>query len=406
MDILVARQPIFDRRRGVFGYELLYRTPGATCFRCDDGDQASLTVIGNTFLNLGIERLTGGKRAFINFTETLLSGEVGLNLPKDLVVIEILEDLAFSEGLLDACRKLKKEGYLLALDDFLLQEHARSPMLEVVDIIKADFRGASPSDIRNLTGCLPRKGLQFLAEKVETAEEYQLACDAGYDFFQGYFFSKPELVSGKDIPGYKLNYMRMLQQLHRPEMDYLTLENTIRQDVSLSFKLLNYINSAFFGLRQTVTSIRHALALLGEREIRKWASLIVLTALGEDKPRELLMTSLVRGHFCEAIGKAIGQGGKASELFLMGIFSLLDVFMGRPLDEILTEIPLSDSIKSALKGGEGVWGNILASILGYEKGNWEAVTENAAILGVTLQMSTDLYLDAVFRSEEAMQIKH
>lgn len=403
MDIFVARQPIFDRRQRVYGYEILYRSRAGGAYDSVDGDRASLSVIGNAILLIGLQNITGGKKAFINFTKNLFLDEIGLNLPKELVVIEILEDVEPSEKLMLACKKLREAGYMLALDDFVVSLEQLVPLVDLVDIVKVDFKGSTDEEKRSIARRMLPKGVKLLAEKVETREEFKLALNAGYTYFQGYFFSKPEIVPGRDLPAYKLNHLKILQEVNRRDMEYGALEKAIKQDVSLSYKLMNYINSAYFGLHN-VSSIRHAIGMMGENELRKWASLVILTSLGQDKPQEVLVTSLVRANFCEALASLSALKGNESEAFLMGMFSLLDVLVGRPLSDVLGAMPLSEGIKTALLGGRNPYRDLLHIVLNYERGNWANFMASLPVLGLDVNQAGELYLDSIARAEKALQV--
>ncbi len=406
MEVFIARQPIFDIHLKAYGYEILFRNGGENAYSCIDGDQASKDVIGNAFLKIGLHRLTGGKRAFINFTRRLFLEEVGLKLPKDLIVIEILEDLKPDPELIQVCRRLRDAGYTLALDDFVAKNRDLMPLVKLADIIKVDFAGNDDKEKRSIASEIGRFGPRLLAEKVETRQDFQLAKECGYSLFQGFFFSKPEIISGRDIPGYKLNHLRMLEQLSREDLDYKELAKTIGQDLSLSYKLLNYINSAYFGVGKTVSSVSQAILLLGEREVRKWASLVTLTGLGQDKPQELMVTSLVRAQFCEAMAKGVGLKGKGSELYLMGLFSLLDVLVGRPLDEILTEIPLGREIKSALSNsGVNQHKKVLNLVSHYEKAEWQKLSGLIRELGLSSADVVMAYLQSLVRAEQILGVQ-
>ncbi|MCU0587111.1 MAG: HDOD domain-containing protein [Syntrophobacteraceae bacterium] len=405
MELFIARQPIFDRSLKVFGYEILFRSGCSNSYACVDGDQASKTVIDNTFLKMGLHRLTGGKRAFINFTRNLFMNEVGLNLPREQTVIEIMEDLEPDPDLIEVCTRLHQAGYLLALDDFVARRRGLRPLIRLADIIKVDFMANSDGEKASIGRALGSRGPRLLAEKVETREEFNLALDCGYELFQGYFFSKPEMISGRDIPGYKLNHLRMLEQLSRTDLDYKELAGIIRQDLSLSYKLLNYINSAYFGLRKAVSSVAQAIMLLGENEIRKWASLVTLTGLGQDKPQELMITSLARARFCESMAASAGLKGKESELYMMGLLSLLDVLVGRPLSEILEEMPVSPGIKDALAGvGAGRHRSVLDLVLHYEQARWSELSRVMTELGLCPKDVIMAYIDSLERAEEILGI--
>lgn len=396
MDIYVARQPIFDRQQKIFGYELLYRSgQGGNVFDGTDGTQATLAVTRNTFLVLGQQTLTGSKKAFINFTKSLLIEGVAHTLPNDSTVIEILEDVEPDATVLDACQALKEAGYLLALDNFTVDNEVQQSIVEIADIIKADFMRSTPVERATIVKKFSDGQKRFLGEKVETQEEFTAALDMGYTFFQGYFFAKPVIVSGKDIPGYKLNYMRVLQEVNRKELEFSNLEKIIKQDTSLVYTLLNYINSAYFGLREQITSILHAMVLLGEREVRKWASLVLFTFLGVDKPTEIVVASLVRARLCESLAPDAGLQGCEDELFLLGMFSMIDVIMGRPLPEIFDSISIAKNVKAALLGEENDYRDVYNIVTSYETADWEQFSQWAAKLHVSEEKMPELYVKAV-----------
>ena len=320
MNIFVARQPIFDRFKKLFGYELLFRNGSKNYYEHVDGDEASNTVIANSFLTMGMQTVTGGKRAFINFTTNLLKNKVATSLPKDMIAVEILEDVEPDEEIILACRNLKELGYLIVLDDFVY--HPRfQPLIELADIIKVDFLSTSYEERISILQQIGSTRIKFLAEKVETLEQYEEAFQLGFSYFQGYYFSQPIILSAKEIPNSKLNYLRLLYEINQPTVNFEELETILREDVSLSYKLLKFLNSAHFSFRSKVNSIRQALMLLGTDEVRKWAALITLKGLGEDKPDQLIMSSIIRAKFGEVIAKKIGLKDQASNAFFMGMFS-------------------------------------------------------------------------------------
>lgn len=405
MDVFVARQPIFDRQQKVVGYELLYRIGQENHYEnhFGNGDQATSEVIANCFLLIGLQNLTGGKRAFINFTENLLKNEIATILPRESVAVEILESIEVDEKVIKACQNLKKLGYTLVLDDFILDDRFK-PLVELADIVKIDFLDVDIREKMDVVNSLGSRNVKLLAEKVETTEAFDQAYKMGYAYFQGYFFSKPVILSGQDIPGYKLNYLQVLQEINRPELDYDKLENVIKRDVSLSYKLLRYINSAAFGFRNRIDSIKHALVLLGLQEIKKWVSLIILRGLGEDKPDEIMTSSIIRAKFGELIAIQMGINDKNGDLFLMGMFSLIDVFISRPMAEILAELPISDDIKHALLGGYGLYGDIHQMILAYEKGEWESFAQLALQVNLDEAEVPALYLRSITWANEIMHL--
>lgn len=405
MEVFVARQPIFNRQQKVYGYELLYRLGMDNFYNnpAGDGDRATSEVIANSFLLIGLDALTGGKRAFINFTENLLKNEVATILPKEVVAIEILENIEVDDKVVNACIKLKKLGYPLVLDDFVLDERFK-PLVGLADIIKIDFMEC---DIREKMDVIRRfgsAGVQLLAEKVETTEMFKEAFEMGYSYFQGYFFSRPIILTGQDIPGYKINYLQALEEVNRPEMDFDRLEGIIKRDVSLSYKLLKYINSAAFGFRSKIDSIKHALVLLGIQEIKNWVSLIILRGMGEDKPDEITTSSILRAKFGELIAPKVGLQERSSDLFLMGMFSMIDALISRPMTDILDELPIAEDIKRALLGKECRYLDLYELILAYEKGNWEEFSALAARIKLDEAEVPKIYLQSLAWANQVMQL--
>ena len=394
MDVFVARQPIFDRQLKVFGYELLYRSGFENFYTATDGDQATSTVIANSFMLIGIEALVGKKRAFINFTQNLLKNETATILPKDTVFIEILETVIPDPETVAACQKLKRLGYSLAMDDFVFK-HEMTPLIELADLIKVDFLTTSVAERQNLIRRFSSRPLKFLAEKVESRAEFEEAADMGYAYFQGFFLSKPVIINGKDVPGYKMNYLRVLHELSQSMPDFDRVEQLIKQDISLTYKLLKFINSASFGFRTRIYSVRQAVVLLGLKEAIKWLSLIAVRGLANDHPDELILSSVLRARFAELLGPLAGLESRCAELFLMGLFSMIDVFIGRPMADVLDELPISVEVQEALLGKKGVYFDILKLVQFYENGDWEQVLIQAKALRIGNDQLPPLYRDAL-----------
>lgn len=394
MDTFIARQPIFDMRQKAYGYELLFRSGLDNFFRHVDPNQATSKVITDSFFLLNLSSLTAGRRAFINIPRDFLVQEFLFLIPKDQIVVEILEQVTPDEEVVAACEKLKRAGYLLALDDFVYEDRYE-PLIGLTDFIKVDFLSTEKEVRRDLVRRFRRFGIRFLAEKIENQEMFDEAREIGYAYCQGYFFCRPMIISGKDIPGLKLHYLRLLQEIHRPELDFEKLSEIVRREISLSYKLLRYINSAFFGLRNKISSLKQALLLLGEKEIRKWITLVTLATLGEDKPEELVIQSILRAKFCESLAPLIGLRHRAEDLFLMGMFSMIDALLDRPLSEILSDLPISEDIKRALLGEENALAEVYHYILFYEKGEWEKLSGLGLRLGIDEAKIGALYLEAV-----------
>lgn len=382
-EVHVARQPIFDINLNVFGYELLFRDHSRdTAYNGKNGDQATHDVIANSFLLIGIEQLTGGKKAFINFTANSLRANLPASLPSEVVVVEILENIIPDEAILQSCRTLKRKDYLLALDDFVFAPEYL-PLIKLADIIKVDFLATSRKEQQLLPSLLKNFPVKFLAEKVETQDDFLNAVQMGYSYFQGYFFCKPVILSGKTLPEFQINYFHILQEINRPELEFTQIETIIKRDISLTYKLLKFINSSFFGFRGKISSLRQALTLLGPKELTKWVSLLVLKKIGQDKPGELIAQSLIRARFAENLATGRLSAAKVANAFLIGMFSYIDVLLDRPMGEVLTEIPLDQEIKNVLlrKGNNELF--ILAQLIqAYEKGDWVISSSSAAQIGI------------------------
>jgi len=394
MEVFIARQPIFDRRREVYGYELLFRSGLENYFDHFDADKAASQMIGDSAIFFGISNLTRGKRAFVNLTRDSLIKDYSSLLPRDIVVLELLESIEPDEEVLEIVRKLKRKGYLLALDDFEYTP-AYDPLLKLIDIIKVDWLATDNKTRIDLYEMPVLQGKTFLAEKLETQDDYQAAYDIGYHLFQGYFFSKPVVLQKKDVAGNKLSMLKVLEEIHQPGLDFSNLDECIRQDLTLSYKLLRYINSAFFGLSTEIRSIKHALVLLGEAEIRKWATLVSLATMGEDKPLELTLNATIRAKMCEMVAAELGADNP-SDYFLMGLFSVIDAILDRNLVEVLHDLPLSREVKSALlRVGRNTYRQVYEMVLAYEYANWRALTKWTQAAKYDEMRLSDIYMDAV-----------
>jgi len=394
LEHFIARQPIFDTKGKVYAYELLFRSGLHNYFDSDDQDHAAASVIANSNLLFDLNEMTGNTKAFINCTRRVLLEEMMTTLPRQQAVVEVLEDIEPDDKLIEACRKLKKQGYIMALDDFVYHKNFE-PLLELADIIKVDFLLSDIDEQRRLAQMMIPRGIKMLAEKVETHEVYEQAKEMGYQLFQGYFFAKPVIISRKDIPTNKIQFLRILKDVHAEDVDFKKLAQTIQSEVSLSYKLLKLINSASFALRHKVTSILQALSLLGLREIRSWVSLLSISSMADDKPAELVVSSLIRARMCEQLAQSCKMGDRQSDMFLMGLFSLLDVIMSRPIDEILKEITVEEDIAEALTGSEGEMKTVLDIVISMEKGEWEQISSLAIQLQLDEKALSEAYLDAV-----------
>lgn len=371
----VARQPILDHRGGLFGYELLFRNGLAEICECKSLDQASSSVIADSLLLLGIETLTAGRFAFVNVTrDVLLEGHVTL-LPPSITVIELLESVKPDAAVLDACKRLKQAGYRIALDDFV-PEPALEPLLEHADLVKIDFLSTRPDDRRRIAEALSARGIELVAEKVETQSDRDEGLRAGFRYFQGYYFAHPEIVVARDVPGWTI-CVEILHATAKEHPDFDELARLVGRSPSLSYKLLRAANSALFGLCDTVRSIQHALALLGFREVRKWISLLTMASLGARKPCILVSSTLERARFCELLAPVFGMPERSAELFLLGLFSRMDAILDRPLEALLCEVSLEPDVRAALLQRAGPLAPPYEAVLAFERGSWRGLAEVA-----------------------------
>ena len=396
MDAYIARQPIFNKNMKIFGYELLFRSgAGDRTSAVTDADQATSRVVMESFYSRGVENITGGKPAFINFTSLLLLENTATLFPKEQLVVEILEDVDPTPEIVSACRELYKKGYTLALDDFEYRPEL-DPLIKISKIIKFDFLLSTPEDISVMLSQIDLKGKKLLAEKIETNEMFELAGEMGFTLFQGYFFSKPVTLSAKALSPLKVSYVQLLREISsEDEIDYRKLAATIRNDVALSYKLLKLVNSAYYGLRSKVTDVVRALAIIGTIEVRKWVFMISLMGLSSDKPDELVKMSMIRGRFLENLNIRWIRTHSNENVFQAGLFSMIDVLMDMPMEAALEGIYLADEVRDALVGRSGSLYDMLELAISLERSNWDKADELAARIRVEPGHVTEEYLDAV-----------
>lgn len=387
----VARQPIFTADEKVFGYELLFRDGVEDYFREQDADAASRKTLDSS-LQMGLQMLCDGRRAFVNCTREVLLKDYITLLPSPHTVVEVLESVPSDDLVKAALQRLKEAGYMIALDDFMVDD-PRSPLADFADIIKVDMRRTTPEQRTSLMGLYGPWRCRLLAEKVETREEFAAAKTAGFVYFQGYFFSKPELMQAKEIPANRLNCMRLLQAVSKPDLQVKELETLIKQEASVCYRLLRYMNSAAFGIRNEVHSIRHAITLLGEREVRRWVRLVATLSAGEGKSSALVTTAMTRARFCENISARVPHG--ESDVFLMGLLSMIDAILEIPMVTVLENIPLDHDTKSVLLGGESKLRPLYQLMLARESGDWKGTAQYAQQLGIAESEVAQAYWHAM-----------
>jgi EAL and modified HD-GYP domain-containing signal transduction protein len=372
----VARQTILTADEKVFGYELLFRDGFENFFSATDADAASRSTL-NTSMLIGLETLCDGRRAFINCTRDILLKDYITLLPSAQVIVEVLETVPADELVVAACQRLKAAGYMIALDDFAVND-PREALTDLVDIIKIDLRATSAADAAGMVKKYGPWRCRMLAEKVETREEFMAAKKAGFLYFQGYFFRRPEILTAHEIPANRINYVRMLAAVSQPELDVRQIENLVKGEASLCYRLLRYLNSAAFGFAAEIHSVRHALSILGEREVRRWIRLVATLAAGQGKTTDLVLAALVRARFCELLSPKIQHG--ESDLFLLGMLSLMDTILELPMQQVLDSIPIDQESKTVLLGGAGRLRPFYQLMLAQESGEWKAVSELSAQL--------------------------
>jgi EAL and modified HD-GYP domain-containing signal transduction protein len=397
VDCYLGRQPILDRGWNVAGYELFFCSSQANF--CDSTDDVSNTsqLIVNAVLGVGLDRLLGGKPAFINFDRTLLLGNWTTLLPPDRVVIEIRETVAPDQDVLTVCSKLQQQGYALALQNCL--DNARTEALApFVDILKVDFHQTSPADQEMAARRYQKLKIRMVAGNVETESEFRRASQLGYDYFQGFFFASPTVLHTARVPASQINGLRLMTQVQREELDFGAIEELIRHDISFSHSLLTYLNSAAFHWAGRIQSVRQGLLMLGSDEIRKWVSMASLSSLAQNRPPVLMAQVLMRGRFCEVIAGAAKLSMGDSDPFLLGMFSLLGAILQRPLEGILDDLNIGRNIRNALLGAGGE-ADPLSMVLGivksYERADFREVDAAARVIGMSPGALSACYLESL-----------
>jgi EAL and modified HD-GYP domain-containing signal transduction protein len=389
----VARQPILNTTGRVLGYELVYRAAAADSSCLAAHDVAAARVLNDAMLTLGLETLTGGRRAFINLTRNLMLSEFATVLPPSAVVLEVLETVEVDAEIIDACKRLRGLGYSLALDDFTLGNGAEA-LFPYVTYVKVDMLSTTPDERRLIKSAVP-KGITLLAEKVESAAMFEEARAASYTLFQGYYFCRPTTFTAGTVTARHLAYSQLLAALSRPDVTVSAIEDLIKREASMAFRVLRCINSAAFGIRREIRSIRQALVMLGLDQVRKWALVWGMAGLNLGATPELVTVAILRARCCELIAQTVTSRDESGEYFLLGLCSLLDAMLGRPMAEVLEDLPLSTTIRDALLGEENTARLILDAVISYERGMWDEATALATRAGTHPDRLPVAYADAL-----------
>ncbi|WP_394175168.1 EAL and HDOD domain-containing protein [Guptibacillus hwajinpoensis] len=391
MEAFIGRQPILTVDKELYGYELLHRSSNQNVYQGFDGTQATATVISNSYLSFGLDQLSDQKRCFINFTEDLLLVEVPTFFSSESIIVEILETVKLTDEVIAACRKLKESGYKLALDDVIEMSNYEK-VIELIDIIKVDFIETSKQQRLDIIEQFNHLPITFLAEKVETLEEFEEAKELGYVLFQGYFFSKPVILTTRDIKPMPQQYVKMLEEINRPVPDISLVSELVERDLALSYKLLRLINS--LGLPVKVSNIRQAIVLLGLFEVKKWIMILMLTKEINESSK-VIQLSLIRSRLSERIARKIRIN--PSDASFIGMFSLLESILQRPISNILVDLPIEDHIKEALldEDHSSIYAHVLKLVKAIERCNWEAVDSMLAKVNISMDDLQEDYFEAV-----------
>jgi EAL and modified HD-GYP domain-containing signal transduction protein len=387
-DVFVGRQPILGPNLKTIGYEVLYRNCEVDSATFPDEGVATAHVLLNTYLEIGLEHVVGAHLAFLNIPrQFLLEGHCEA-LPKDRVVLEILENIEPSRRMIEAIAALSQQGYTIALDDFVFHDRFR-PFLELADIVKIDVLGKSEEQLQQETRQLRNYRVRLLAEKVESRDVYETCKQLGFFYFQGFFFYHPDVVRGRHIPGNRVALLELLGKIQDPDISLKSLVEFIRNDLSLSYKILRYVNSASVGLPRRMECIEQAACMVGIDRIRTWATLIIM-ATEKDQPMEMLVIALVRAKMCERLGQ--NRNPESPErYFTMGLLSVLDALYETSMEDIVQNLPLPEDILEALASGTGPMGTVLNCVKAYEQGEWLEL-KHLQLAPATIR---DFYLEAI-----------
>jgi len=393
MDVFIARQPIFDRNLHIYGYELLYRQGQDNSFSGIDDNRATVELIYNSFVVFGMQDLTDDTKAFINFSKDLVDSDIPSLLPNRNVVLEILEREEVAQSTVEACKRVKEMGYLVALDDFVFDQ-SYLPLIETADIIKIEYPVINEELQRKLIKEFHTK-VKFVAEKIETREEFQRAYEMGYDYFQGYFFSKPSIINSKEIVSLNSNILKIIQELKMPEPSYAVIGNIVQSDLGLTYKIFKLANSIYLGTKNKINSIPQALAHLGLKELYRWSSIIMLKDLQNIENAELIKLSLIRGKLMELLASELGDKMSSSEFFFTGMFSSIDILLNKSMEQVLKGLSLPDHVKLALLGQDNKQRRLLDFIIDFENAQWSKVENQNLIDKLSIKRFMLLYVEAI-----------
>ncbi|MCV2884291.1 HDOD domain-containing protein [Aestuariibacter sp. AA17] len=390
----VARQPILDKSGALHAYELLFRNGESNQFPGVPQDEATSKLLAENHLMLGIEDISDGQLAFINFHQDALIKQFPTFLDPKNVVIEIVESVEISDELVNACQQIKQLGYSLALDDYDFSSRWE-PLIPLATYIKIDVQAASHALIEEYAPIYKARNLLLVAERIETPEELDKYSALGFDFFQGYHFAKPELVKKKSISASKQVMLDLLEACNKPDFDFDYINDILTRDVALSYMLLRFINCPIINKRTKITSLKHALTFMGEVEVKKFVALLALANLADNKPMQLVQLSLVRAKFCELVARFRNDHDNPPKGFLVGLLSLLDAMLDHTMQDLLERIPLSEELKQALLGIENTLKIYLSLARAFEEGNWSSVKRLSTKLNLDQRLIHSFYNESI-----------
>lgn len=394
MDFYIARQPIFTVHKKLYGYELLYRGFEGAGLPQVSGIQATANMLSSVFFTDDIGAIAGAKPCFIKFNEELLQRKIAFSLPKNRVVIEVVEEVPPTGEILVALRELKNAGYTIALDDFVY-DRKKEPFVDMASIIKIDVRLTPLDSVLKIIHHLERFRIKLLAEKVETIKDYERAVKLGFHYIEGYFFSKPEKYLIKEIAANQATFLTLLAEVAKKTTTLERLNKIISNDLAISYKLLRFLNSAYFYRIQKVTSVKNAIAFLGEKELRRFLLLVIVSKLAEEKSSELIRHSLLRAKFCELLAKNSSFAEYELDLYMLGMFSLIDTIMESDMAVIMERLPISDMVRDALVLHQGAFAPFLEAMITYERRQSARFAQILQTLSIDVQIVPELYLEAL-----------
>lgn len=394
MDFFITRQPVFTLYKRLYAYELLYKGKETSSFSNESANKSATSVLSSDFLTEELEGISDSHPCFINFSRDLLLQNIPSSFPKTQVIVELHENVAPTADIIANCRKLKDDGYTIALDGFVYNPELE-PLVSLADIIKIDYLNTPEIILRKTLDRLSRYKVSCLAKKVESYDDFEKAKELGFTYFQGYFFCQPEKDQNKEIDSSKINRVRLLAEINRKTTTREKFVEIVQGDVGLSYKLLRYINSSYFYRLNKIDSVPHAIAYLGDVELRRFLILMLISAVASDKPNEVVRLALVRAKMVELLAMETEFKNKADEIFFLGLFSLVAALLDTTMDDIAEQLSLSDHLKNCLVNKTGPYAPFLQAVITYEKGDKMACLAAVQEIDVAPGKLHQLYMEAI-----------